>query len=144
MSELGDSKLVKKENETETNLTLNSTDTSTQQKELTARQIFNRIIKGEVVRIPNDPILAKQLQNHLNVIKSREARIFRDLGLDFISAVISVEAVIPPYKLIPVKDIKEAYTVVSELDYYEIKIKAPKIKKKFTTFIVKDNEPSIV
>lgn len=101
------------------------------QKELTARQIFDRIVKGEVIRISNDPELAKQLFNHLNVIKSREAKIFRDLGLDYISAVISIEII--PFSIFENK-INGGYT--------QVRLKAPKIKKKYAAFIIaKQDEP---
>lgn len=98
-------------------------------RELTAREIFNRIVKGQVVRIPNDPGLAKQLYNHLNVIKSREKRIFADLGLDFISSVISVE----PFG---------KHLNPETFDGFEIKLIAPKKRRKYTTFIIQPNEPS--
>lgn len=121
-------------------------------KELSAREIFNRIVKGQVIRIPNDPELASQLFNHLNVIKSREARIFRDLGLDFISSIISIEPIqlpsehsidlpIKPGQLIPIAD--ESFPIQMDC-YYEIKLKAPKIKKKYPSFIVKKDEPNSI
>lgn len=93
-------------------------------RELTAREIFNRIVKGQVVRIPNDPVAAQQLKNHLNVIKSREKRIFADLGLDFLSSVVSVLS-------------------TPEQDAFEVKLIAPKKRRKYTTFLI-NHEPSPV
>jgi len=98
-------------------------------EELSARAIFNRIVKGQIVRIPNDPVLANQLKNHLNVIKCREARVFRDLGLDFISSVISVVQFLQ-------------LTEVGNYEGYEIKLIAPKKRKKYSVFIVKDEQPN--
>lgn len=57
---------------------------------LTAREIFNRIFKGETVRVPADFAATVRLTNYLNVIKSREKRLYLDLGLKFTSSVINV------------------------------------------------------
>lgn len=103
------------------------------EKELTAREIFNRIVKGQVVRIPNDPVLAKQLYNHLNVIKSREKRIFADLGLDFISSVVSVEFIATQ-----VDESKKTITPA----HHVVKLVAPKKRRKFTAFVINDEQPS--
>lgn len=114
-------------------------------KELTAREIFNRIVKGQVVRIPNDPALAKQLYNHLNVIKSREKRIFADLGLDFISSVISVEFVEKPInkpgQVIPTNNPLHIFRTPKEF-FFEVKLIAPKKRRKYTAFIIQPDEPS--
>lgn len=103
--------------------------------ELSAREIFNRILKGAVVRIPNDPVLAKQLQNHLNVIKSREKRIFSDLGLDFTSSVIKII----PQPEVPVNACGDP---IFPIQYYEIKLVAPKKRRKYPAFVIQDHEPS--
>lgn len=103
--------------------------------ELSAREIFNRILKGAVVRIPNDPVLAKQLQNHLNVIKSREKRIFSDLGLDFTSSIISVE-----FRGTVINEVAKTVS----LGHYEIKLIAPKKRRKYPAFVIQDHEPSPV
>lgn len=105
---------------------------TTQARELTAREIFNRIVKGQTVRIPNDPGLAQQLKNHLNVIKSREKKLFESLQLDFISSVVSVE-------IFPPQQIGEKYIVAG---YCEIKLVAPKKRRKYTTFLI--HEPNTV
>lgn len=105
----------------------NLADQNPQQRELSARQIFDRITKGETVRIGNDPVIADQLKNHLNVIKSREKKFFLDHGLDFISSTISVLCIVSP--------------TGPETTHYEIKLIAPKKRKTFTAFVVKANEP---
>jgi hypothetical protein len=103
-----------------------------QLRELTAKQIWNRILKNETVRIPNDPILAKQLFNHLNVIKSREKELFLSLGFDFISTVISVTE----YKEIPNRKFSDSEMILSETIGYDIKLVAPKIHKKYPAFVI--------
>lgn len=110
-------------------------------RELTAREIFNRIVKGQVVRIPNDPGLAKQLYNHLNVIKSREKRIFADLGLDFISSVISVTHFKKAGDWIKSESNPEINIQLFD-EWYEVKLIAPKKRRKYTTFIIQPDEPS--
>ncbi len=57
---------------------------------LTAREIFDRIFKGETVRVPADFAATVRLANYLNVIKSREKRLYLDLGLRFTSSIINV------------------------------------------------------
>lgn len=122
-------------------------DNNTAARELTAREIFNRILKGETVRIPNDPVLAKQLQNHLNVIKSREKKVFLDLGFDFISSVISVEfkeePVGKPREIIPTNNPSQIFRTPKQF-YYEIKLVAPKKRRTYPAFVIKneENEPS--
>jgi len=105
-----------------------------QSKELTAREIFNRIVKGQTVRIPHDPVLANQLKNHLNVIKCREAKVFRDLGLDFISSIISVVAIETPQFIYDPKN------PINCIAHYEIKLIAPKKRRKYSVFIIKNEE----
>jgi hypothetical protein len=118
------------------------------EKELSAREIFNRIVKGQVVRISNDPVLAKQLLNHLNVIKSREKRIFADLGLDFISSVISVvEIKSPPLKVINPDQEVDAPDYIElrgseKVIAYEVKLIAPKKRRKYTAFVIDNEQPS--
>lgn len=111
-------------------------------KELSAREIFNKIVKGCVVRIPNDALLAKQIHNHLNVIKSREKKIFSDLGLDFISSVISVE------KITLYKGVKTEHGQIIPMpllqpftEAYEIKLIAPKKRRTYPTFSIQE-EPN--
>lgn len=111
---------------------------------LTARQIFEKIVKGHTVRIPNDPILANQLKNHLNVIKSREKKYFLDLGLDFISSVISVTEIKEPFKLLNPKD-NSVLIIPGQFKYlgYDIKLVAPKIRRKYTAFVIKDDDEQV-
>lgn len=121
-------------------------------KELSAREIWNRILKGEIVRIPNDPIVASQLKNHLNVIKSREKKLFLDLGLDFISSVISVECVpivqyfdeqkqawldTKPGQALPLPICHKA------IDLYEVKLIAPKKRNKYSCFVIKEEQENV-
>lgn len=127
-----------------------------QEKELSAREIFNKILKGQTVQIPNDPIAADQLKNHLNVIKSREKKLFLDLGLDFISSVISVTEIKSPNKYLYdpsiVKEIgsREIFRTPYPQEIqgtevtigYEVKLVAPKKRRTFTTFTVKENVPA--
>lgn len=142
----------------------NSADqTPPQERELTVREIFKRILDGQVVKIPNDPVAAEQLKNHLNVIKSREKKLFLDLGLDFISSIISVTEVKSPpqYLYDPSKinpdQITEAITAdqfvklghlaaieipkTAQIVGYEVKLVAPKKRRTYTAFVIK-NEPS--
>lgn len=93
---------------------------------LTARQIFDKILKGGVVRIPNDSVLADQLYKHLNVIKSREKKLFSDLGFDFTASVIRIIA----------------FCDVSELDIigYDISLSAPKKRRTYPAFVIKEKE----
>jgi len=97
-------------------------------------------MKGQIVRIPNDPVLAKQLHNHLNVIKSREKKLFLDLGLDFISSVISVQE----WKQIPNRKFEASELILSEVIGYEIKLVAPKKRRTYPAFVVKENNGSEV
>ena len=94
-------------------------------KELSAREIFNRILKGEVIKIPNDPVLARQLKNHLNVIMSRERKLFNSLDLDFPSAIIKVS-------------FQETYHISNLERYYEISLTAPKKRRKYPLFAVEN------
>lgn len=100
-------------------------------KELSAREIFKRILKGEVVRIPNDATLAAQLKNHLNVIKSREKKLFTSLGLDWISAVLKFSDVTAP---IPANCFSglTGYTIVA----IDISLTAPKQRRKYPAFTI--------
>lgn len=126
-------------------------------KELSAREIFNRIVKGQVVRIPNDAVLAHQIKNHLNVIKSREKKLFTSLGLDFLSSVVCVEKTNKPIyygnngleipshlgQVIPCEEIFKTETMY----YYEVKLTAPKKRRKYSVFSIQENgtgEPSPV
>lgn len=99
-------------------------------KELSAREIFNRIVKGQVVRIPYDPALAAQLKNHLGVIKHREKKLFKSLGLDWVSAIIKFSEV----------QINTDYA-------FDISLTAPKTRRKYPAFSLapvenKDNAAS--
>lgn len=128
------------------------------ERELTVREIFKRILDGQVVRIPNDPIAAEQLKNHLNVIKSREKKLFLDLGLDFISSIISVTEVKSPQayiydpKTIKPEDLtskifrtlpEAAIPIPNSIQVigYEVKLVAPKKRRTYTAFVIK-NEPA--
>lgn len=97
-------------------------------KELTARNIFDRIVKGQTVRLPNDPVLVDQLKNHLNVIKSREKKLFESLGLDFLSSVISVTK-------LHGSDIS-----TGPFECYEIKLKAPKKRRTYSVFSIQETD----
>lgn len=103
---------------------------------LTAREIFNKIIKGQVVRIHNDPVLANQLKNHLSVIKSREKKLFASLGLDFVSSIISVTE----HKEIPNRKFDSQELILSETVGYDIKLVAPKQRRRYPVFLI---EPDV-
>lgn len=95
---------------------------------LSAKEIFDQISKGQTVKIPNDPILASQLYKHLNVIKSRTKKLFKELGLDFPTTIVSV---------IPQQDQQ------TQQIYYDIKLEAPKEYRKYTAFVLEEsNGPS--
>ena len=64
------------------------------------------------------------MENHLNVIKSREKKLFSSLGLDFTSSVIRFNHVIESTEPVLV-------------DYYEISLEAPKKRKTFPLFEIK-------
>lgn len=122
-------------------------DSIQKQEGLTAKQIFDKIIKGQTVRIPNDPILANQLKNHLNVIKSREKKLFASLGLDFVSSVISVKLVIDSKELSDL--FREAENISAGQifrtkkpteSYYQISLIAPKTRRKYPAFSI-EQEP---
>jgi len=100
-----------------------------QLKELSAREIFNRIVKGQVVRIPNDPVLAAQLKNHLSVIKHREKKLFKSLGLDWISAVIVFW------------DVK---SITDEILAIDISLTAPKTRRKYPAFALVTSRPEAI
>ena len=69
----------------------------------------------------------------MNVIKSREAKLFRDLGLDFTSSIISVTQ-----SPVVINDLQKTITG----GYYEIKLIAPKKRKTYPAFVVKKDEPN--
>lgn len=135
--------------------------TKDQQSSLTAREIFNRILAGEVVKIPNDPQLVEQLRNHLNVIKSRDKKLFKSLGLDFTASVIKIEfkelptAFIYDPKIINPEELNKTVGCMQFLPreaqpitiipsgFYEIKLVAPKIRKRYPVFTIEeDGEPN--
>jgi hypothetical protein len=94
-------------------------------RELSAREIFNRIIKGHVVRMSSDLTTAMQLKNHLNVIKSREKKLFVSLGLDFISSIVSVKPTAP---------------AIGAIMLWEFKLDAPKQRRKFSVFTINSEQ----
>lgn len=100
-------------------------------QELTAKQIFKQLLSGLVVKIPPDESLANQLKNHLNVIKSREKKLFLSLGLDFTSSIISV-------KFIDAVILTEAKLIIAP--YYSITLMAPKVRRKYTVFSIQQQE----
>lgn len=102
------------------------------QEELSAREIFKRILAGQTVRIPYDIGLKDQLYNHLHVIKSREKKLFRSLGLDFTSAVVNFT---PKYVTLtkPGTAIVHHSNVIGS---WEISLSAPKMRRKYATFSI--------
>lgn len=123
------------------------TEGKQQSQGLSAREIFKRILAGQVVRIPHDEVLARQLQNHLNVIKSREKKLFASLGLDFTSSTISVKLISLPFHIATgeILDGKpgEAIPVQNVADYspkyfFEISMSAPKSRKCYPVFALEN------
>lgn len=100
------------------------------QEGLTARQIFDKLLKGEQVVIPTiESDVIAQLKNHLQVIKSRDKKVFKSLGLDFTSAVIATVEV-PVVINEAEKKIIPAHTI--------FKLNAPKLRKRYpVSFTIK-------
>ena len=110
-------------------------------KGLTAKEIFDKIIKGEVVNLPNDPVLARQLLTHLQVIKSREKKLFASLGLDFTSSIVSVD----PVYYYPADQKFDPNGQLSIITHFEVKLIAPKKRRTYPAFTIQNEhkEPSI-
>ena len=75
-------------------------------KELTARQIFDRLVKDGITRVqipkeqPFDYQQAAQLFGHLNVIKSRDKKVFKSLGFEHINAVIHMHCDMTAHQIV--------------------------------------------
>lgn len=62
---------------------------SQQDIRLSAREIFNKILQGNVVSLPPlDPLSFSRLESHLNSIRSYDKKLFESLGLEFTKKVI--------------------------------------------------------
>lgn len=69
---------------------------------LSAKAIFNSLMQKKTVRIPIE--FKEQLLNHLNVIKSREQKLFKSLGLDYVASIIQAEKIYGPNSKSEIKE----------------------------------------
>ena len=108
---------------------------ATTPQSLSARAIFNLLMQKKTIRVPADPGVFDNLLNHLNVIKSREQKLFASLGLDYVTSI---------YNVIPVSE-KVTYdpnaTSIKELGIiaYDIKLIPKPATKKYPIYEIKEN-----
>jgi len=85
-------------------------------KELSAQEIYSLLKEGKKVKLILEPADADSLYNYLAVIKSRDKKLFDDLGLNFVNCVIRMN--------------------YQQQDSYLFELIKPKLNKKYSAFII--------
>lgn len=115
-------------------------------KELTAKEIFNTIMRGERVYLPTrDFVIIENLKNHLNVLKSQAKKTFKELGFEFKNSVIKIDNYIREIKLKQVGNgVPENSFIIREEDTWSVVyLVAAKPSQKYSTFIIGNNDQPI-
>ena len=86
---------------------------------LTARQIFDQLREGKIVRLSIPKYDAELLFSYLNVIKSREKKLWTSLGIEFDMMIIKL-------------------TFTSDYAIYELK--KPDPKRRYPVFAIIDTD----